>query len=264
MGSSWSWRRGRLTAGLALAVAALLVFHRFVPNTLLHLGSLLETVLVWLVLAVPVLVEVAVLRRSLLALVASLLPMVAWCGVFGGGLLPASESFDLTVVQHNVNDVNPDPAGNRAGPRRAAARPDRPRRGDGSRVRRGAGRAVSVLRGAGNGGSLVEVSAGGGPPPRHQTERPGGRLEPRSASRRPNATRRRGRVRGPSPVGPARPDRRLRHRPPRRQRPTLGAAFDRRTPGPGDPDRRPQRHRGRPRPPPGHVPVDLGPVRPGH
>ena len=110
-GDSWSWRRGRLTAGLAAAIAALLTFHHLVPNTLLHLGSLLETVLVWLALAVPVLVEVAVLRRSLLALVASLLPVVAWFGVFGGGLLPPSEKFDVTVVQHNVNDVNPDPTG---------------------------------------------------------------------------------------------------------------------------------------------------------
>ncbi|GAA0937399.1 endonuclease/exonuclease/phosphatase family protein [Virgisporangium aurantiacum] len=122
MGSSWSWRRGRPTAGLAVAVAALLTFHGVVPNTLLHLGSLLETVLVWLILAVPVLVEVAVLRRSLLALVASLLPVVAWFGVFGGGLLPASGQFDVTVVQHNVNDVNPDPAGTARA--LAALRPD--------------------------------------------------------------------------------------------------------------------------------------------
>lgn len=119
---NWSWRRGRLTAGLAVAVAALLTFHHLVPNTLLHLGSLLETVLVWLALTVPVLVEVAVLRRSLLALVASLLPVVAWFGVFGGGLLPASGKFDVTVVQHNVNDVNPDPAGTARA--LAARRPD--------------------------------------------------------------------------------------------------------------------------------------------
>jgi vancomycin resistance protein VanJ len=119
---SWSWRRGRWVAGLAAAVAALLTFHGVVPNTLLHLGSLLETVLVWLVLAVPVLVEAAVLRRSLLALVASLLPVVAWFGVFGGGLLPPSEEFEVTVVQHNVNDVNPDPAGTARA--LAALRPD--------------------------------------------------------------------------------------------------------------------------------------------
>jgi vancomycin resistance protein VanJ len=122
MGDSWSWRRGRPTAGLAVAVAALLTFHHLVPNTLLHLGSLLETVLGWLLLVVPVLVEVAVLRRSRLALVAAVLPVVAWLGVFGGGLLPASDEFDLIVVQHNVNDTNPDPAGTARA--LAALRPD--------------------------------------------------------------------------------------------------------------------------------------------
>jgi vancomycin resistance protein VanJ len=107
----------------ALFVAALLAFHRFVPNTLLHLGSLLETLLVWLALAVPVLVEVALLRRSRLALVAALLPAIAWLAVFGGLFLPASDDrYDLTVVQHNVSDVNPDPAG--AARVLASARPD--------------------------------------------------------------------------------------------------------------------------------------------
>jgi vancomycin resistance protein VanJ len=119
---SWSWRTGRPTALSAAVLAALLAFHRLVPNTLLHLGSLLETVLVWLVLVIPVLVEVALLRRSLLALVASVLPVVAWCGVFGGGLLPASGQCDVTVVQHNVNDVNPDPTGTARA--LAARRPD--------------------------------------------------------------------------------------------------------------------------------------------
>jgi vancomycin resistance protein VanJ len=119
---SWSWRRGKLMAALAVAVAGLLTFHHLVPNRLLHLGSLLETVLLWLVLVVPVLVEVAVLLRSLLALVASLLPVVAWCGVFGGAMLPATDPFDVIVVQHNVNDVNPDPAGTARA--LAATRPD--------------------------------------------------------------------------------------------------------------------------------------------
>lgn len=99
-----------VTAVLALAAAGLVVFHRFVPNAVLHLGSLVETVLVWLALAVPVCVEVALVLRSRLALVSSLVLAVVWLGSFGGLFLPApDERADLTVVQHNVSDVNPDP-----------------------------------------------------------------------------------------------------------------------------------------------------------
>jgi vancomycin resistance protein VanJ len=44
--------------------------------------------------------------------VAALLPAVAWAGVFGGALVPRDAGHhDLVVVQHNVSDVNPDPAG---------------------------------------------------------------------------------------------------------------------------------------------------------
>ncbi len=50
----YSWRTGHVSAALSIVVTLLLTFHRLVPNTLLHLGSLLETVLVWLILAVPV------------------------------------------------------------------------------------------------------------------------------------------------------------------------------------------------------------------
>ncbi len=103
--------RGLVLAASAVGIAALLTFHRFVPNTVLHLGSLLETVLVWLILPVPVLVELALLRRSPLAVAAALLPVIAWCTTFGGLFLPPSDDrFDLTVVQHNVSDTNPDPA----------------------------------------------------------------------------------------------------------------------------------------------------------
>ena len=101
--------RGLLLAGSAVGLAGLLMFHRFVPTVV---GSLLQTFLVWLILAVPVLVELALLRRSALALAAALLPVIAWCATFGGLFLPASDDrFDLTVVQHNVSDTNPDPAG---------------------------------------------------------------------------------------------------------------------------------------------------------
>ncbi|PJF01578.1 endonuclease [Streptomyces carminius] len=114
-----AWTRGRITAALAAAVAAVTALHSLVPNALLGLGSLLETFLPWTGLAVPVLLAVALLRRSALALVALLLPSAVWLGLFHGALAgtapeAAPGAARLTVVQHNVSDVNPDP--------RAAAR----------------------------------------------------------------------------------------------------------------------------------------------
>lgn len=104
----WNWRRGRVPAACAGAAALLLVAHTAVPG---QLGSLLETFLPWLCLAVPVVVEAALLRRSLLALLAALLPVVAWLGLFGGALTGSGTPHDLTAVQHNASDENPDPAG---------------------------------------------------------------------------------------------------------------------------------------------------------
>ncbi|MFH9617323.1 endonuclease/exonuclease/phosphatase family protein [Streptomyces pratensis] len=109
---AWSLQRGRAAALLCLLVAALLVFPGLVPNTPGRLGSLLETFLPWLGLAVPVLLVTALLRRSLLASAALLLPVAAWFAVFGGVLSAGGQAADgsFTVVQHNVSDVNPDPA----------------------------------------------------------------------------------------------------------------------------------------------------------
>ncbi|GIG59832.1 hypothetical protein Lfu02_42040 [Longispora fulva] len=97
---------------LAVLVGCLLVFHAAVPNTPGHLGSLLETYLPWLGLAVPILLAFALPRRATAALVALALPVAAWLALFGGSLLPDHPPApDLTVVQHNVNDENPDPTG---------------------------------------------------------------------------------------------------------------------------------------------------------
>lgn len=104
----------RITA-LAVLVAALLAFPSAVPNTAGHPGSLLETFLPWLGLAVPLLLGLALLRRSAVAALALLLPAAAWLGQFGGLLLPAGadagSGTDVVAVQHNVSDENPDPAG---------------------------------------------------------------------------------------------------------------------------------------------------------
>ncbi|MFE2040247.1 endonuclease/exonuclease/phosphatase family protein [Streptomyces sp. NPDC059477] len=97
----------------AVLVAGLVAFPRAVPDAVGRLGSLLESFLPWLGLVVVVLLVAAVLRRSGVALLALLLPVAAWTHQFGGLLLPAGEPGprDLVVVQHNVSDENPDPAG---------------------------------------------------------------------------------------------------------------------------------------------------------
>ncbi|WP_434975717.1 endonuclease/exonuclease/phosphatase family protein [Streptomyces bluensis] len=106
------WARGRVLASLAVLTAGLLAFHSAVPNAVGRPGSLLETFLPWLGLAVPLLLVAAVLRRSALALVALLLPAAVWAHLFGGAL-PAGDrgAHDIMAVQHNVSDENADPAG---------------------------------------------------------------------------------------------------------------------------------------------------------
>ncbi|WP_431931439.1 endonuclease/exonuclease/phosphatase family protein [Nonomuraea jabiensis] len=111
--TSWSWTRGRVLAAVAVLVAGLLAFPGVVPNTVGNLGSLLETFLPWGGLAVPVLMLPALLRRSATAMVSLVLPTAVWADLFAERLLPADRgtAHDLTVLQHNVNDENPDPEG---------------------------------------------------------------------------------------------------------------------------------------------------------
>lgn len=106
------WRRGIVIAALAVVLAVLLFFHAEVPNRIVNLGSLLETFLPWLGLAVPPLLVLAVVRRSATALIALLLPTVIWLNLFGGLVTDKSAAGgDLTVLSHNVNADNPDPDG---------------------------------------------------------------------------------------------------------------------------------------------------------
>ncbi|MER6672841.1 endonuclease/exonuclease/phosphatase family protein [Streptomyces sp. NPDC000983] len=103
-----------MLATCAVLTAALLLFHRAVPNSVGRLGSLLEVFLPWLGLVALVLLGLALLRRSATALLAVLLPVAAWTHHFGGLLLPGGTEGGapaLLVVQHNVMDENPDPAG---------------------------------------------------------------------------------------------------------------------------------------------------------
>ena len=105
------WRRGRALAALAVLLGLLMPLHALVTDRA-GLGSLLETFLPWLGLAVPVLLAAALLRRSATATVALLVPCVAWTSLFGGMITDKSRpgDSDLTVVSHNVGAANPDPA----------------------------------------------------------------------------------------------------------------------------------------------------------
>ncbi|MEV4875530.1 endonuclease/exonuclease/phosphatase family protein [Streptomyces cyaneofuscatus] len=107
---------GRLLALVALLSAALMALHAHLPDTALHLGSLFQTLLPWTGLAVPALLALAAVRRSKLAAVAVLAPALVWATLFGPTLTDKGEGtgatdHGLTVLSHNVDEGNPDPAG---------------------------------------------------------------------------------------------------------------------------------------------------------
>ncbi|TQM42800.1 endonuclease/exonuclease/phosphatase family protein [Pseudonocardia cypriaca] len=101
-----------MLAALALLLGLFMLVHGKIPNRIGNLGSLVETFLPWFGLFIPVLLAGALLRRSTSAVVALLLPVVVWLGLFGG-LLPdkSHPGHDLIVAGHNVGADNPDPAG---------------------------------------------------------------------------------------------------------------------------------------------------------
>ncbi len=105
------WKRGPVLAASALLLGLLMLSHAQLTDRG-GLGSLVETFLPWFGVFVPVLLAGALWRRSASAVVALLLPVVAWLSLFGGLLFDKSQSGgDLTVVSHNVGAENPDPAG---------------------------------------------------------------------------------------------------------------------------------------------------------
>ncbi|MER7177242.1 endonuclease/exonuclease/phosphatase family protein [Streptomyces mesophilus] len=106
------WRRGLVVAGLAVLLALIMALHSRIPNRIGNIGSLTETFLPWLGLFVPVLLVLAVVRRSATALIAVLLPALVWVNLFGGLIFDKSSAGgDLTVATHNVNAENSDPEG---------------------------------------------------------------------------------------------------------------------------------------------------------
>jgi vancomycin resistance protein VanJ len=105
------WKRGPVLVALALLLGLLLLLHARIPNRIGNLGSLVETFLPWFGGFVPVLLAGALWRRSAVAVVALLLPIMVWLNLFGAQLSDKSHSgSDLTVASHNVGAGNPDPA----------------------------------------------------------------------------------------------------------------------------------------------------------
>ncbi|MEV8564385.1 endonuclease/exonuclease/phosphatase family protein [Streptomyces sp. NPDC051322] len=107
------WRRGIVLAAVAALIALTMVVHAQIPNRVGNLGSLIETFLPWLGVGIPVLLVLALLRRSATALIVLLLPTVVWLNLFGGLVTgkAGSGGSDLMVATHNVNAQNRDPVG---------------------------------------------------------------------------------------------------------------------------------------------------------
>ncbi|GAA3913616.1 teicoplanin resistance protein VanJ [Streptomyces lacrimifluminis] len=106
------WKRGLVLAAMALLLGLFMLLHAKIPNRIGNLGSLVETVLPWFGLFIPVLLAGALWRRSVSAMVALTLPVLVWLNLFGGLLKDKSHpGSDLTVASHNVSANNPDPAG---------------------------------------------------------------------------------------------------------------------------------------------------------
>ncbi|MFY1632033.1 endonuclease/exonuclease/phosphatase family protein [Solwaraspora sp. WMMB335] len=103
--------RGLRTSIAASLVAGLLAGHRLIPNVR-GLGSLLDTVVPWLGVAVVPLVVAAVLRRSRLAVVTVSACAVLWGGLYGIAWLPRGGGgpAEITVVSQNMRAGNPAPA----------------------------------------------------------------------------------------------------------------------------------------------------------
>ncbi|MFP3990923.1 endonuclease/exonuclease/phosphatase family protein [Streptomyces sp. E11-3] len=106
------WRRGLILAAFAVLLALVMALHSHIPNRVGSLGSLTETFLPWLGFGVPLLLILAVVRKSATALIAVLLPAVVWVSLFGGLVTDkAGSGGDLTVATHNVDAGNADPEG---------------------------------------------------------------------------------------------------------------------------------------------------------
>ncbi|AAT89242.1 hypothetical protein ATY41_08245 [Leifsonia xyli subsp. xyli] len=100
--------RGLLTGIAALAVGALLLWHRTLPD-IAGSASLVETFLPWGGALLIVLGAVALLRLSLVAGLAVAAAMAVWWSAFGVAALPAMNGGAprFTVVSENIRAQNP-------------------------------------------------------------------------------------------------------------------------------------------------------------
>ncbi|MEV8531240.1 endonuclease/exonuclease/phosphatase family protein [Streptomyces sp. NPDC051211] len=106
------WRRGIVLAALGALISLVMIFHAHLPNDVGNTGSLIETFLPWLGVAVPLLLAGAVIRKSATALLSILLTAVVWLNLFGGLVTDKSGGGgNLTVATHNVDADNMDPRG---------------------------------------------------------------------------------------------------------------------------------------------------------
>ncbi|GAA1024138.1 hypothetical protein Aple_096650 [Acrocarpospora pleiomorpha] len=97
----------RAVMALAAVLAAVLAGHRLLPE-LGGFTPVLESVLPWVGLGVPLLLAAALASRSVPAIVATLVPAVVWGVLFGPGLLrsPPGGPSDLSVATLNVGVTN--------------------------------------------------------------------------------------------------------------------------------------------------------------
>lgn len=100
--------RGAVIAILGALLALFLVTLPWLPDTPGNLTSLAQTVAPWFGLGILPLLVLALIRRSALAAVGVLLPLLTWSALFGTALGDRSRTGlpDLTVVSHNVDDAN--------------------------------------------------------------------------------------------------------------------------------------------------------------
>ena len=110
-GRSTVWSRGTVCAVLLLVIAGAILFRAHLPSAF-GIGSLVETFLPWLGAVAVLVLLVGLARRSAAAVIAFIVPAVAWGWTFHPKLtdVPASNP-DLVVVQHNVSDTNTDISG---------------------------------------------------------------------------------------------------------------------------------------------------------
>ncbi|MFC5721043.1 hypothetical protein ACFP1Z_12780 [Streptomyces gamaensis] len=104
--------RGLVVAAAALLLALALLLNDLTPDGFGQLDDLIQAVLPWTGVLVVLLLVLALVRRSALAVVAVIVPALMWASQFDGMLLGKQKpGGDLTVVTRNADDKDPDPLG---------------------------------------------------------------------------------------------------------------------------------------------------------